>query len=86
MITIYDIKNSLNESSHFFDRDTMKFFGQTIKDFKVKKSPLGRIFIYAPSYWDGKLMGFTFSEFIDNKLQNIPLNTLIDIEEFIKEN
>ena len=67
--TIYDIKYDTQEKSpYFFSRDTLKFFGQTMKSFKVVQSPTGRIFIYAPSYWDGRLMGYTFREYVDHNL------------------
>jgi hypothetical protein len=39
-VTIYDIKYDLqshDSTDHFFDRSTMKFFHQTLKDFSVKR-------------------------------------------------
>jgi hypothetical protein len=37
-MTIYEIKARTKETSpYFFSRKTMKFFGQTMKSFKVKK-------------------------------------------------
>ena len=37
-MTIYDIKRMSKEKApYFFDRKSMKFFGQTLKDFSVKK-------------------------------------------------
>lgn len=68
MITIYDIKYSLVNNPYFFSRNTLKFFGQTLKDFKVKKSPTNRVFIYAPIRIDGRISGYTFREYKDNKL------------------
>lgn len=59
-MTIYEIKERTQETSpHFFDRDTLRFFGQTLKDFKVKKQSETEYLISAPSYWSGKLMGYT---------------------------
>lgn len=61
-------------SPHFFDRDTLRFFGQRKSMFRIKRSPAGRIFVYAPSYWrnhDGpgvRLMGFTLREFTGTDL------------------
>lgn len=95
--TIYDIKYDIQaKSSHFFDIKTMKFFGQTMKDFSVRQSATGRIFIYAPIYDKHnfgieKLMGYTFREYIDHDLVNVHnddgslLNhdNLADIYEFI---
>ena len=93
MITISEIKNAvINTSPHFFDSKTMKFFGQTMSSFKVKKSPTNRIFIYAKindSY--NEFIGFTFREFAQNKLLIIRndngttfnTNNLSDIEDYI---
>lgn len=37
-MTIYQIKSKVNETgNNFFDRKTMKFFGQTMKSFRVAK-------------------------------------------------
>ena len=48
-MTIYDIKARTQETApYFFTRKTMKFFGQTLKDFKVKKQTDGRYKITAP--------------------------------------
>jgi len=47
----------------FFSRDTMRFFHQTMKDFKVVKSPKNRIFVYAKMKdGDNRPMGYTFRE------------------------
>lgn len=70
--TIYDIKYDIQEKSpYFFSYKTLKFFGQTMKDFKVVQSPTGRIFIYAPSYWHTQFMGYTFREYSDHNLINV---------------
>jgi len=59
-MTIYDIKRLTQESQpYFFSRKTLKFFGQTLKDFKVTKINETQYKIYAPSFWDGKKMGDT---------------------------
>ena len=53
---ITTIKYATQESdTHFFDRKTMKFFGQRMSDFK-KKVINGRVFIFATSRinFDGK--------------------------------
>lgn len=48
-LTIYDIKRlSYNHSPYYFDSKSMKFFKQTLKDFKVKKEIDGRYKIEAP--------------------------------------
>jgi hypothetical protein len=41
-LTIYDIKYLLGASTHYFDRKTLQFFGQTLRDFKVTKLDDGR--------------------------------------------
>lgn len=64
--TIYDIARAVSESSpHFFDRKTLRFFGQTMRAFKVFVRG-GRIFIAAPIFdrFTGKRMGETAREFI----------------------
>jgi hypothetical protein len=59
-MTIYEIKEQTKKTApHFFSRETMKFFNQRLKDFKVKKLNETQYLIYAPSYWDSKLMGNT---------------------------
>jgi hypothetical protein len=62
--TIADIKWMVGPSSHFFDRATMKFFGQTMRDFRVRKSPKGNIFIFSVS---GK-GGHAFRQYIPSKI------------------
>lgn len=59
--TISDIKRMTEETSpHFFDRKTMKFFGQRMSDFKVRKMEDGRIEISAPMRdSSGKIVGQT---------------------------
>lgn len=48
-LTIHDIKRlSEPKSPYFFSRDTLKFFGQTLKSFSVTKYPGGRYLISAP--------------------------------------
>jgi hypothetical protein len=50
-MTIYEIKKELekNKNNHyFFSRKTMKFFGQTMKSFKVCPLKDGRFLITAP--------------------------------------
>tara|TARA_Y100001973_G_C5182886_1_gene325977 strand:+ start:82 stop:339 length:258 start_codon:yes stop_codon:yes gene_type:complete len=48
-MTIYDIKRmSEDKAPYFFDRKSMKFFGQTLKDFSVKKLNEERYYISAP--------------------------------------
>jgi len=47
-MTIYDIKRLTSETSpYFFSKNTMKFFGQRMSDFKVYKQEDGRYLILA---------------------------------------
>jgi hypothetical protein len=64
-MTIYTIKQNVQNAPYFFTRKSMKFFGQTLKSFKVVKLDNGNFYIYAPS----KFGGFTEKEFnpITNK-------------------
>ena len=49
-MTIYEIKELTKETApYFFSRDTMRFFGQTLKSFRVKKQLDGRYKISARS-------------------------------------
>ncbi len=47
-LTIYDIKYRLLDEPYFFTRKTMKFFNQTLKDFKVYKLADDKYKIIAP--------------------------------------
>ncbi len=48
-LTIYDIKRLTSETSpHFFERSTMRFFNQRLKDYSVCKQSDGRYRIYCP--------------------------------------
>ena len=61
-LTIYDIKKLTKETApYFFSRDTMRFFGQIMKDFKVSLLNDGRYKISAPAK-----SHFPFSQSGDN--------------------
>jgi hypothetical protein len=64
-MTIYQIKQNLQNAPYFFDTKTLKCFGQTLKSFKVVKLENGNFYIYAPT----KYGTFTEREFnpITNK-------------------
>ena len=69
-MTIYEIKRRTEKTSpYFFSKNTMKFFGQTLKSFKIYKEKDSRFKIVAPSYWDSKFMGNTIRFF--NPINNI---------------
>lgn len=73
-MNIYDIKRLTKETEpYFFTADALKFFGQKMSMFKVKKQADGRYKITAPEHDQiGKLMGETLRYFnpINNKLEN----------------
>lgn len=72
-MTIYEIKRrTAITSPYFFSRDSMRFFRQKLRDFSVKKHG-DKYLISAPSYWNGKLMGYTQRLFnpITNELEMI---------------
>ena len=48
-MTIYEIKRRLEDTApQFFSRESMKFFGQTMKDFRVYKQKDGKFLMVAP--------------------------------------
>jgi len=57
--TIYEIKRLTKEKApYFFSKDTMKFFNQTLRDFKVKSLKDGRFKISANSFGDNETIRF----------------------------
>ena len=69
MPTISEIECAvINKSPYFFSPDTLEFFEQSKSDFKVKVSPTGRTFVYAPCRYNGKVIGYTLREFTGNDL------------------
>lgn len=74
-MSITEIKNRTAETSpYFFNRQTLKFFGQTMRSFKVKKQEDGRYKISAPMIdrFTNRNMGETVRYFnpITNELQH----------------
>ena len=72
-LTVYDIKELTKKTSpFFFSRNTLQFFGQTMRSFKLEKQPDGRTRITAPMIdYRGHLMGKTVRYFnpVNNKLE-----------------
>ena len=63
-MTIYTIKQNVQNAPYFFTRKSMKFFNQTLKDFKVYKLDNGNYYLTAPTFDNrGNQMGFTEREF-----------------------
>lgn len=55
-MTIYEIKRRTSETApYFFSRQSMRFFGQTLRDFHVYKQSSGKYLIEASSgrNWKG---------------------------------
>ena len=47
-MTIYEIKERTEKTSpYFFSKNTLKFFGQKMSDFHIKKQPDGKYLIWA---------------------------------------
>jgi hypothetical protein len=72
-MNIYDIKRLTSETSpYFFSRDSLRFFNQTMRSFKVQKQPDGRYRISSPIIDKGGCdMGETVRYFnpINNELE-----------------
>lgn len=65
-MNIYQIQELTRTTApYFFSRDSMKFFGQTMSSFRIKKQPDGRYLISAPmkDKRSGKVMGQTIRYF-----------------------
>lgn len=61
-MTIYEIKRlTADNSPYFFVPKTLKFFGQTMRSFSVRKQSDGRYYISAPMVdrFTGKRVGTT---------------------------
>lgn len=90
--SIQYIKDAVAEKSpHFFSRDTLRFFGQTLSDFKVWKGPSGDYYIAAPSYWydngKSKFMGVSFRKFTGDNLKQVEhpeFKSMEDAKEWVK--
>ena len=75
IMTIEEIKERTKETApYFFSKDTMSFFNQKMSDFEVEKISETEYLITAPSYWGGKLMGYT------KRIFNTNTNDLHDAE------
>lgn len=72
-MTIYQIQELTRKTApYFFSKNSMKFFGQTMRSFSIKKQSDGRYLISAPMKNNyGKIMGYTQRYFnpINNELE-----------------
>ena len=59
--TIQSIRESLALGPYFFSKDTLKFFGQTMRSFRVEwhDKEKGIVRLFAPMKSDGKRVGTT---------------------------
>lgn len=49
-MTIHEIKRrTIKTSPYFFSRENLRFFGQVLRDFKVRKQADGRYLVTAPA-------------------------------------
>ena len=72
-MTIHEIKHrTLETAPYFFKRETLRFFGQTVKSFSVRKMPDGKYRISAPIIVDGKKTGQTV-RFFNPETNNLEL-------------
>ena len=69
IMTIYEIKRLTKKTApYFFSKDTMRFFNQTLKDFKVKKQIDGRYKITAKGKYNTTTKRFFNPK--NNELEN----------------
>lgn len=72
--TIYDIKNATLESAPmFFSKGNLKFAGQSIKSFTVRRGKSGAVYIFAPLWMDGRLVGTTVRRFTGSDLESVSI-------------
>ena len=90
-MNIYEIKRRISKTdSTFFSRDIMKFFGQTLKDFRVKKLRDGNYFFCAPYRKNGVVKEIlTYVYMVDKNAVLHPgiycLQFKLNYSEFIKD-
>jgi hypothetical protein len=88
--TISQIKTATSETAPmFFCKENMKGYQQTMKTFKVVKSPKDNIYIYSQKLdGNGYPCGVTFRKFEDNKLKfiDIPAWNVREVLEYIENN
>jgi hypothetical protein len=72
-MTIYEIKRRLEGNPHYFSRETLKCFGQTLKDFSVRKFE-DKFLISAPIRKWGRVIGRSERLFNPetNRLEHLP--------------
>ena len=58
-VTIYEIADNTARTSNYFDAESLRFFNQKLEHFDVEPIGNGEYICYAPSTWDGRLMGYS---------------------------
>lgn len=73
-MTIYQIKREAVNGEYYFSRETLKFFGQKLSDFKVRKIGQGVYFIYAPAKRGGRVIFYSMRIYIaeNRELKHLP--------------
>mgnify|MGYP003655814732 CR=1 FL=1 len=90
-MTISEIKiKTIKKAPYFFDRKTLKFFGQSMSSFKVVKSKSGKTFIYAPIRDSrGVKSGFSVREYKNGDLASTKIprtaTTATDVKTYLKK-
>lgn len=100
--TIYEIRRRVEDKQpYFFSRKTLRFFGQTMRDFSVERSPNGNLYIVAPTYMvDRSVSGapryrhvsYTVRRVAGDTLETVPhfpgsgLKDYAPIRKYIEEN
>lgn len=84
--TLSEVKNALEDSGgHFFSRKTLKFFGQSMRDFGVA-NVAGRVFIYSKR--PNKSGTITFHEFLPSESRTRPLGKgfkhIDDVKDYLR--
>lgn len=75
-MTIQEIKKRTQITSPlYFSRNTMKFFGQTLKDFTVTEQPDGRFMMCAPIRADGRRISCHTVRFFNPKTNELELES-----------
>lgn len=94
-LSISDIRELTREKSpHFFDRDTLRFFGQRMSMFRVWKGKSGARYIAAPmrnrDRYTGRhyTVGVTFRKFTESDLELVDYKPIgmEDAKEWVKQN
>jgi len=82
-------RNTKKKQPFYFDRKTLRFFGQTMSSFKVYKAKNGATYIFAKSYSydrDGSKqpMGYSIRQYLDNGLDSdLKTTTVPSMKKFL---